>query len=207
MKTVVETHHPLVQHFLARLRDQQTGPVEFRAALRRISVLLAYEATQDLQLRSLNLQTPVAQTTGHALSQRICLAPILRAGVGMVEAVHELLPDAAVWHLGFFRDEKTLKPVEYYKKLPTSDPVDLALVLDPMLATGGSAVAALEALQTWGVPRLKLLAAIAAPEGIAKVQQQFPATQIYVGAIDAGLTPLGYITPGLGDAGDRMFNT
>jgi uracil phosphoribosyltransferase len=206
-KPIVETHHPLVQHFLARLRDQQTGSVEFLAAVRRLSTLLAYEATQDLQLLSMPVQTPVAQTTGHALAQRICLVPILRAGLGMVEAVQDLLPDAAVWHLGFYRDEKTLKPVEYYKKLPTSDPADVALVLDPMLATGGSALAALEAMQAWGVPQVKLIAVIAAPEGIAKVQQQFPATQIYVGAIDAGLTSQGYITPGLGDAGDRMFNT
>lgn len=206
-KSVVESNHPLVRHSLARLRDKQTGPVEFRAAVRRISVLLACEATRDLSLRTVNLETPLSSTTAQTLSQRICLAPILRAGLGMVEAVLELLPEAAVWHLGFYRDEKTLKPVQYYQKLPAGNPADVALVLDPMLATGGSAVAALQAIQAWGVPQMKLISAIAAPEGIAKVQQHFPTAQIYVGAIDAGLTANGYITPGLGDAGDRMFNT
>jgi uracil phosphoribosyltransferase len=206
MNRIHEIEHPLVKHHLAALRDKATPPAEFRRIMRRLSTLLAYEATKELQLRHTGIETPLTDTEGQVLSQRIGLIPILRAGLGLVDPVLDLIPDAEVWHLGFYRDEKTLRPVEYYKKLPPGDPVDVALVLDPMLATGGSAIAALEAVTNWGVPDIKLLAMIAAPEGLDAVQEKFPDTDIFVCAIDAQLNDQGYIVPGLGDAGDRTFN-
>jgi len=206
MNRIHELAHPLVKHHLAALRDKDTPPAEFRRLMRRLSTLLAYEATQQLQLRHAGVETPLTDCEGQVLSQRIGLVPILRAGLGLVDPVLDLIPDAEVWHLGFYRDESTLRPVEYYKKLPAGDPVDVALILDPMLATGGSAIAALEAVTQWGVPDIKLLAMIAAPEGLDVVQEKFPDTDIYVCAIDAQLNDAGYIVPGLGDAGDRTFN-
>lgn len=206
MKNVYELRHPLVKHHLVRLRDKRTPPEEFRAITQRLSMLLAYEATQDLEVEPTTVQTPLDTADGMKLKHRIGLVPILRAGLGMVDPVLHLLPDSEVWHLGFYRDEKTFKPVEYYRKLPSAHPVDLALVLDPMLATGGSALAALGAVKEWGAPRMKLLAMIAAPEGVQAVHAKFPQTQIYVCAIDACLNDRAYIVPGLGDAGDRIFN-
>jgi uracil phosphoribosyltransferase len=206
MDAVVEIRHPLVQHHLYRLRDANTPSAEFRRLTRRLSILLAYEATKDLDLTETTVKTPLTTTTARVLAQRIGLVPILRAGLGMVDPVLELIPDAEVWHLGFYRDEKTLRPVEYYKKLPADSAVDVALVLDPMLATGGSAVAALEAVHSWGARKTKLLSMIAAPEGLRVVRKAFPDTQIYVCAIDDHLNDHGYIVPGLGDAGDRTFN-
>lgn len=207
MRRVVEVAHPLIQHHLARLRDVHTEPAEFRHLVRRLSALLAYEATQDLQLRSIKVETPLCRTHAQALSQRIGLVPILRAGLGMVDPVLDFIPTAEVWHLGLYRDEATARPVEYYSKLPDSRPVDVALLLDPMLATGGSATAALEALERWGVPQVKLLAIIASRHGIAAVEARFPRTQLFVCAIDPELNPQKFIVPGLGDAGDRIFNT
>ena len=206
MNRIHEIEHPLVRHHLSSLRDKATPPSEFRRLMRRLSMLLAYEATKDLQLRHIGIETPLTDAEGQVLSQRIGLVPILRAGLGMVDPVLDMIPDAEVWHLGFYRDEKTLRPVEYYKKLPPGDPVDVALILDPMLATGGSAVAALDAVTQWGVPSVKLIALIAAPEGLDAVQERFPDTDIHVCAIDAQLNDHGYIVPGLGDAGDRTFN-
>ena len=197
---------PLVQHHLYHLRHKDPSPAEFRRLIQRLSILLAYEATQDLRLRDTTVQTPLAETPAKVLDQRIGLVPILRAGLGMVDPILHLIPDAEVWHLGFYRDEKTLCPVEYYKKLPAGGAVDVAFVLDPMLATGGSAVAALEAVEKWGVGQAKLLSMIAAPEGVAKVQARFPNASIYVCALDERLNDSGFILPGLGDAGDRTFN-
>ena len=171
MATAHEVQHPLIQHHLAKMRDKGTPPDEFRRLVQRLAVLLAYEATHDLSTRSLEIETPLTRVTAQQLSQRIGLVPILRAGLGMVDPVLDLLPDAAVWHLGLYRDEATARPVEYYSKLPAHSPVDVALVLDPMLATGGSAIAALAALQRWGVPRLKVLSLIAAPEGLHNVTE------------------------------------
>lgn len=203
----VVAHHPLVQHHLARLRDRHTPSAEFRQLVNRLATLLAYEATSDLPLGEAPIETPLALMTGARLSARIGLVPILRAGLGMVEPILNLIPDAEVWHLGMYRDEATAQPVEYYSKLPASRPVDAALVVDPMLATGGSIVAALGALQRWGVPRLKVLSIIAAQPGIDAVAQAFPGAQIYVCAIDPELNAQKFIVPGLGDAGDRIFNT
>ncbi len=206
MKNVHVLEHPLVQHHLVSLRDRRTRSGGFRRMVQRLSILLTYEAAKDLEVQPVKVRTPLAMARGSVLKKRIGLIPILRAGLGMVDGVLNLISGAEVWHLGFYRDEKTLKPVEYYKKLPDSDPVDVALILDPMLATGGSAVAAIEAMKRWGVKRIKLLCMIAAPEGIRKVQSRFPETQIYVCAIDERLNKNGYILPGLGDAGDRIFN-
>lgn len=207
MPLVVEAVHPLIKHHVTRLRDASTPPAEFRQAIQRLAGLLAYEATQDLKLQSFTVQTPLTATTGHALSQRIGLVPILRAGLGMVDPVLNLIPAAEVWHLGLYRDEVTALPVEYYSKLPESEPVDMALVLDPMLATGGSALMALESLARWGVRNTKLLAVIAARPGIAAVHARFPQVPIHVCAIDPDLNERKFIVPGLGDAGDRIFNT
>jgi len=207
MSHVVEVRHPLVQHHLARLRDKSTPPVEFRTLIQRLTELLVYEATQDLKLGDVEVVTPLTTMTGQRLSQQIGLVPILRAGLGMVDPVLNLIPSAEVWHLGLYRDEATALPVHYYSKLPTTNPVDVGMVLDPMLATGGSATLALEALQAWGVPRLKLLAIIASQDGIRAVASKLPGVQIYVCAIDPELNSHKYIVPGLGDAGDRTFNT
>ncbi len=207
MSALVEVAHPLIQHHLTQLRDATTQPPEFRRLVNRLAVLLAYEATKDLELQPFEVQTPLTLTTGHQLTQRIGLVPILRAGLGMVDAVVNLIPTAEVWHLGLYRDEATARPVEYYSKLSEAPPVDVALVLDPMLATGGSAGAALEMLKEWGVPRAKLLSIIAARDGIAAVESQFPGTEIYVCAVDPVLNAQKFIEPGLGDAGDRQFNT
>lgn len=206
MSNVHVIDQPLVQHHLYHLRNKVTPPAEFRRLVQRLSILLAYEATQDLQLRETTVQTPLAPAPARVLAQRIGLVPILRAGLGMVDPILNLIPEAEVWHLGFYRDEKTLRPVEYYKKLPAGGAVDVAFVLDPMLATGGSAIAALEAVKKWGVGQAKLLSMLAAPEGVAKVQASFPDTKIYVCAIDERLNEHGFILPGLGDAGDRTFN-
>jgi uracil phosphoribosyltransferase len=206
MKNVFVIDHPLVQHHLVSLRDKRTTSGGFRRMIQRLSILLTYEAAKDLEVQPVKVRTPLAMAKGKILKKRVGLIPILRAGLGMVDGVLNLISGAEVWHLGFYRDEKTLKPVEYYKKLPPEDPVDVALILDPMLATGGSAIAAIEAMKRWGVRRIKLLCMIAAPEGLKKVLAKYPDTQIYVCAIDSHLNKNGYIVPGLGDAGDRIFN-
>ncbi|MCA9189111.1 MAG: uracil phosphoribosyltransferase [Pirellulaceae bacterium] len=207
MANVVEVAHPLIQHHLVRLRDRRTQPSEFRRLIGRLAVLLAYEATQDLPVRSVHVQTPIAETTGYVLQQRIGLVPILRAGLGMVEPILNLIPNAEVWHLGLYRDEETAQPVEYYSRLSTQHPVDLAFVLDPMLATGGSATSALATIRNHGIPQAMLLSVIAAVDGIRAVETEFPETPIYVCAIDRQLNDQKFIVPGLGDAGDRIFNT
>lgn len=204
---VFEVAHPLIECHLTQLRDKHTPPAEFRAHVRRLATLLAYEATQDLSLLPTSVQTPLIETTGVKLAQRVGLIPILRAGLGMVDPVLDLIPSAEVWHLGLYRDEDTAQPVEYYSKLPPGRPVDVALVVDPMLATGGSMLAALETLRAWGVQRLKLLSIIASEEGIKNVEAEFPDAQMYVCKIDSELNDAKYIVPGLGDAGDRIFNT
>jgi uracil phosphoribosyltransferase len=207
MAAVVEVNHPLIKHHLSRLRDKHTPPAEFRELVQRLAVLLAYEATSDLTLGPAEIETPLMHMAGHALRQRIGLVPILRAGLGMVDPVLNLIPSAEVWHLGLYRDEATARPVEYYSKLPHTQPVDVALVVDPMLATGGSATAAIAALQRWGVQQIKLLSIIASKFGVETVRRQFPAAEIYVCAIDPELNDRKFIVPGLGDAGDRIFNT
>jgi uracil phosphoribosyltransferase len=207
MPDVVEVHHPLVRHHLTQLRDKNTTSVEFRASLRRLSILLAYEATRELEVLDISIQTPMTAMVGSVLEPEVALVPILRAGLGMVDPILDLIPAAEVWHLGLYRDEATAQPIKYYNKLPETRPVDVAFVLDPMLATGGSATVAIESLQTWGVRSIKLLSIIAAHDGIEVVRHRFPDLQIFVCAIDAELNSNKFIVPGLGDAGDRTFNT
>ena len=199
--------HPAVLHKLAVLRDVATEPKKFREVVRELSWLIGYEALADARVRPLTVRTPMETMEGHELADRIGLVPIRRAGLGMVDAMLELMPTAQVWHLGLFRDERTLRPVEYYNRLPDSATVDVCLILDPMLATGGSATAAIEVLKRGGAARIKLVNLFAAPEGVAAVAEAHPDVQIHCAALDRQLNEKGYIMPGLGDAGDRQFGT
>ncbi len=201
------SQHPAIRHKLALLRDERTEPKKFRELVRELSWLLGYEALADVRLTPISIRTPLEEIQADRLGDRIGLVPILRAGLGMVDAMLELMPTAEVWHLGLFRDEHTLRPVEYYNKLPDSATVDLCLILDPMLATGGSATAAIEVLKRWGASRIKLINLIAAPEGVAAVTAAHPDVPIYTASLDRQLNERGYILPGLGDAGDRQFGT
>lgn len=207
MSQVFVSTHPLVAHKLAKLRSIHTEPKKFRELVREIAGLLAYEATADLIVTEMDVQTPLGIAPGVELKEKIGLVPILRAGLGMVEGIWELMPSAEVWHIGLYRDEKTLKPVQYYNKLPTEPRVSVCLILDPMLATGGSAVATVDILKNWGVRRIKFVGVIGAPEGIALMEQHHPDVPIHLGAVDERLNEHGYIVPGLGDAGDRQFGT
>lgn len=207
MSNVFESKHPLVAHKLSRLRNKYTEPKKFRELVREIAALLAYEATADLMTSQRELETPLEKMTGQELKEKIGLVPILRAGLGMVEGVWGLMPSAEVWHIGLYRDEDTLRPVEYYNKLPTEPTVSVCLILDPMLATGGSATATADVLKKWGVKKIKFVGLIAAPEGIKAMQDLHPDIPIHIGAIDDHLNERAYIVPGLGDAGDRQFGT
>jgi uracil phosphoribosyltransferase len=207
MSNVYESKHPLVAHKLSRLRDKNTSPKKFRELVREISALLAYEATADLQTVPREFDTPLTSMIGQELQEKLGLVPILRAGLGMVEGVWELMPTAEVWHIGLYRDEKTLRPVEYYNKLPLEPTVSVCLILDPMLATGGSATATADVLKRWGVKKIKFVGLIAAPDGIQTMQENHPDIPIHLAAIDDHLNEHAYIVPGLGDAGDRQFGT
>lgn len=204
---VFESKHPLVKHKLTLLRANSTKPKKFRELVRELALLLCYEATADLQTAPIEVETPMGQAAGQELSEKIGLVPVLRAGLGMVNGIWEMMPGAEVWHIGFYRDERTLKPVSYYNKLPTSPTVQVCLVLDPMLATGGSAKATIDILKNWGAARIKYVGLLAAPEGIAALRQAHPDVPIHVAQIDSHLNDIGFIVPGLGDAGDRLFGT
>jgi uracil phosphoribosyltransferase len=204
---VFPSPHPLVAHKLTKLRDRNTDPKKFRELIREIAALMAYEATQDLATVPAHVVTPMGETQGAVLREKIGLVPILRAGLGMVEGIWDLMPSSEVWHICLYRDERTLKPVEYYNKLPVEPTVSVCLVLDPMLATGGSAVAAIDILKRWGVRKIKFVGLIAAPEGIDNLSRHHPDVPIHLAAVDSHLNDIGYIVPGLGDAGDRQFGT
>jgi len=204
---VTQIRHPLVEQHLCVVRDEQTPPSEFRAAVQRLAVLVGVEATRDLPLEPTQVRTPLATAECHRLSVRIGLVPILRAGLGMVDPLQDLLPDAAVWHLGMYRNEETAEPVGYYDKLPGSGAPNVGLVLDPMLATGGSIDLVIRRLQCWGVNDIRVLALIAAQPGLDRVAHDFPDIKIFVAAIDPVLNEQAFIVPGLGDAGDRIFDT
>ncbi len=207
MDNVYQSTHPLVAHKVTLLRDIKSEPKKFRELVREISALLAYEATSDLMTQPKEVSTPLATTDGVELKEKIGLVPILRSGLGMVEGVWELMPTAEVWHIGLYRDERTLKPVEYYNKLPIEPTVSVCLILDPMLATGGSATATVDVLKRWGVKKIKFVGVIAAPEGIKTLHENHPEVPIHIAVIDEKLNQNGYIMPGLGDAGDRQFGT
>ena len=212
-ENVFVSPHPLALHKLTLLRRRETEPKKFREVIGELAMMLIYEATLDLRTQPIAIQTPLTATQGALMAEKVGLVPILRAGLGMVEGAWRLLPQAEVWHLGLYRDERTLKPVSYYNKLPVAPTVVLCLVLDPMLATGGSATAAVDVLKQWGVTRIKFVGLLAAPEGIQALHSAHPDVAIHVAGIDERLTgaadefPSGYIWPGLGDAGDRQFGT
>jgi uracil phosphoribosyltransferase len=199
--------HPLVAHHVMTLRDPATRPPEFRRVVGQLTRLLGYEATRDLPTRAVRGPTPLGTAAGSRIAERIAIVPILRAGLGMADGLLDVLPDAEIWHVGLFRDERTLEPQEYYNKLPRDGGVAMAIVVDPMLATGGSAVRTCELLRDAGVPRIVCIALIAAPEGVARLERSMPGVTIHVAALDDGLDRSGFIVPGLGDAGDRQFGT
>jgi len=205
--TLHVSQHPLVNHKKAWLADERTDTKTFRELARELTTLLIYEATQDLPSSPIPYHTPLEETVGDKVTIKIGLVPILRAGLGMVEAAADMLPRAEVWHLGMYRDEATHRPISYYNKLPATCPDDLVIVLDPMLATGGSAVAAITVLKDWGAAWIKFVGIIAAPEGVQNVYRHHPDVSLYVAAVDRELDANRFIRPGLGDAGDRLFGT
>lgn len=204
---VYESKHPLVKHKLTLLRSISTEPKKFRELIRELAMLLCYEATADLRLAKTVVETPMGEAGGQVLTDKIGLIPVLRAGLGMVDGIWEMMPGAEVWHIGLYRDERTLQPVSYYNKLPTHPTVQVCLVLDPMLATGGSATATVDLLKKWGADRIKFVGILAAPEGVEALQSAHPDVPIHIAKIDSHLNDIGYIVPGLGDAGDRQFGT
>jgi uracil phosphoribosyltransferase len=199
--------HPLILHKLSILRDINTEPKRFREVVEEITSLLCYEATSDLPVKTVQIQTPLVETDCQEIDARIGLVPILRSGMGMVGPMLKMIPSAQVWHIGLYRDKRTLQPVTYYNKLPDQATVDVCLVLDPMLATGGSAVATIDILKQWGTRHIKFLGLIAAPEGVKVLRQAHPDVPVYVAALDSHLNDHAYIVPGLGDAGDRQYGT
>lgn len=208
MENVYILDHPLLQHKLSILRDRNTGVKDFRQIVSEIATLMCYEATRDLPLRDVEIETPIGKAVTKQISgKKLAIVPILRAGLGMVEGILTLIPSAKVGHIGLFRDPKTLEPVKYYCKMPNDISDREVIVLDPMLATGGSASAAITFVKEYGVTNIKLMNIIAAPEGIQRVQKDHPDVGIYVAAVDEGLNDRCYIVPGLGDAGDRIFGT
>ncbi|MEN3039070.1 MAG: uracil phosphoribosyltransferase [Candidatus Kryptonium sp.] len=200
-------NHPLIKRDLTYLRDKNTPSSIFRSILNRLTSLMAFEVTKDLELSTKDVETPLEVTQGHVLKDEVVLVPILRAGLGMVDAFLELIPEAKVGHIGLYRDEETLKPVDYYFKFPKNIDKSVVIILDPMLATGGSICAAISYLKERGANRIKVVSLIAAPEGINKLTTEHPDVQIYIAVLDRQLNQRGFILPGLGDAGDRIFGT
>ena len=208
MSKVLVMYHPLIQHKVSLMRDKETGTKEFRELLNEISMLMAYEVTRDLPLREVEIETPICRAQTKVIAgKKLAIVPILRAGLGMVDGIMSLVPSAKVGHIGLYRDPNTLEPVEYYCKLPEDCEEREILLVDPMLATGGSASAAIRFLKRRGCKHIKLVCLIAAPEGTSRIQADHPDVNIYVAAMDEKLNDHGYIVPGLGDAGDRLFGT
>jgi len=208
MNKVIVTDHPLIQHKLTLMRDKNTGSKDFRELLTEITMLMGYEITKDTKLEEIEIETPVSKTKSNVIAgKKLGIVPILRAGLGMVDGFINLIPAAKVGHVGLYRDPKTLKPVEYYCKLPQDIEEREIIIVDPMLATGGSAVAAIDVLKKNGATSIKLVNLVAAPEGIEEVQKYHPEVDIYVASVDEKLNDHGYIVPGLGDAGDRLYGT
>lgn len=207
MENVTIFDHPLITHKITIMRDINTGSKEFRELVEEIAMLMAYEALRDVEMREVEVQTPIAKTKAKVIAKDLAIVPILRAGLGMVNGIHALMPTAKVGHIGLYRDHETLEPKEYYCKLPDDIAERDVIVLDPMLATGGSAEAAISFIKRYGCKSIKLMSIIGAPEGVARVHKTHPDVHIYVGCMDQGLNEIGYIVPGLGDAGDRIFGT
>ena len=208
MSNVVITNHPLIQHKLSILRSVETSSKEFRALIKEIAMLLCYEATRDLHLKEIEIETPICKTKVKSIEgKKLAVVPILRAGLGMVDAISELIPSVRIGHIGLYRDEETLKPVEYYCKLPKDIGERDVIVVDPMLATGGSAIDAVSQIKLRNPRSIRFMGIIAAPEGIKAFTEAHPDVKIYCAALDEKLNEVGYIVPGLGDAGDRIFGT
>lgn len=208
MSNVQIMDHPLIKHKISYIRQENVGSRDFRAVVGEIAALMCYEATRDLKLQDVEIETPICQTTVKELQgKKLAVVPILRAGLGMVDGMLQMIPAAKVGHIGLYRDPETLKPIEYYCKLPADSSEREIFVVDPMLATGGSAAAAIQMLKEKGVKRIRFMCIIAAPEGVKKMQEAHPDVDVYIGALDDHLNDHGYIVPGLGDAGDRIFGT
>jgi uracil phosphoribosyltransferase len=208
MSKVIVMEHPLIQHKIGMIRRTDTGSKDFRQMISEIAMLMCYEATRDLKLQDVTIQTPICETTVKELQgKKLAVVPILRAGLGMVDGMLQMIPAAKVGHIGLYRDPETLEPVEYYCKLPADSAEREVFVVDPMLATGGSSVAAIQMLKDKGVQHIRFMCIIAAPEGVKRMQKAHPDVDIYIGALDEHLNDHGYIVPGLGDAGDRIFGT
>ena len=208
MSKVMIMDHPLIQHKIGIIRRQETGSKDFRQLISEIAMLMCYEATRDLKLTDVEIETPISKMTAKELAgKKLAVVPILRAGLGMVDGMLSMIPAAKVGHIGLYRNEETLEPVEYYCKLPKDCAEREVFVVDPMLATGGSATAAITMLKNKGVKKLRFMCIVAAPQGIERMQKEHPDVDLYVGALDDHLNENGYIVPGLGDAGDRIFGT
>ena len=208
MSKVIVMDHPLIQHKIGLIRREETGSKDFRALINEIAMLMCHEATRDLKLTEVEIKTPICNAIVKELKgKKLAIVPILRAGLGMVEGMLALIPAAKVGHIGLYRDPETLQPVEYYCKLPEDSAEREIFVVDPMLATGGSSAAAITMLKERGVKNIHFMCIIAAPEGVKKMQETHPDVDIYIGALDSHLNEHGYIVPGLGDAGDRIFGT
>ena len=208
MSKVIVMDHPLIQHKIGWIRRADTGSKDFRTLISEIAMLMCYEATRDLKLTDVEIETPISKMTAKELAgKKLAVVPILRAGLGMVEGMLAMIPAAKVGHIGLFRDPETLEPVEYYCKLPADCEEREVFVVDPMLATGGSCIAAIQMLKNRGVKNIRFMCIIAAPEGVKKLQEAHPDVEVYIGALDEKLNEHGYIVPGLGDAGDRIFGT
>jgi uracil phosphoribosyltransferase len=204
---LVIVKHPLIQHKLALLRNRETSTKDFREALEEIAGLMAYEITRDLPVREIPIETPLQSCKASQLAREIVLVPVLRAGLGMVDGISHLIPTAKVGHMGLYRDHETLEPRQYYAKFPEGMKASEVLLLDPMLATGGSASTAIAQLKEEGAFRIKLVCIVGAPEGVRRIEHDHPEVPVYLAALDQGLNESGYILPGLGDAGDRIFGT
>lgn len=208
MQKIVIMDHPLIQHKIGLIRRCETGSRDFRALISEIAMYMCYEATRDLKLKDVEIETPICKTTVKELSgKKLAVVPILRAGLGMVDGMLAMIPAAKVGHIGLYRDPATLKPVEYYCKLPADSDEREVFVVDPMLATGGSSIAAIQMLKEKGVKNIRFMCIIAAPEGLEAMKKAHPDVDVYIGAMDDHLNEHGYIVPGLGDAGDRIFGT
>lgn len=208
MSKVQVMDHPLIQHKISYIRGENVGTKEFREVIREVASLMCYEATRDLKLQDVKIKTPICETIGKELEgKKLAVVPILRAGLGMVDGMLSMIPTAKVGHIGLYRDPETLEPIEYYCKLPSDCSEREVFVVDPMLATGGSSVAAIQMLKDKGVKNIRFLCILAAPEGVERMQKEHPDVDLYIGALDECLNDHGYIVPGLGDAGDRIFGT
>jgi len=208
MSKITIMEHPLIQHKIGIIRREETGSKDFRQMIGEIAMLMCYEATRDLKLMDVKVQTPICEMTAKELQgKKLAVVPILRAGLGMVDGMLAMIPAAKVGHIGLYRDPETLEPVEYYCKLPADSSEREVFVVDPMLATGGSSVAAIQMLKDKGAKRIRFMCIIAAPEGVERMEREHPDVDIYIGALDEKLNEHGYIVPGLGDAGDRIFGT